>query len=377
VGIGTSTPAATTKLDVVQDQNANTWTRIRNNDTGSSAYAGVVVNANGNSWGMRMGSSAANSNSLQFTQDALGSPVVRLTLDTSGNVGIGTTAPQSKLEVRQSSSGAIVNGLTLSNYLGSGAVGTGVALWLDPNGAGSNARSASIQSAQASSGNFADLRFLVSNSATPAEAMRIDSSGNVGIGKTSPNAKLQVTSSSFPVLKVADAVGGGALALGDEGITANYVGAWRGTANSISGGGFLNIQGNGIAFMSSDSVFGSGSERMRIFSAGYTGFRFSNAPTSNALFIEGLNATSVSTSATAILGIASDWGGLVIVTGNNAGLIFTDLLFMATSGINVVSTVSISGSPAARTYTQTSGLLKLAMGSGTYAVSAVQMRGSL
>jgi hypothetical protein len=33
-----------------------------------------------------MGSTAANSNALQFVQDALGTPVVRATLDTSGNV---------------------------------------------------------------------------------------------------------------------------------------------------------------------------------------------------------------------------------------------------------------------------------------------------
>ena len=100
-------------------------------------------------------------------------------INSSGNVGIGTNSPQSKVEIRQISSGAVVNALTLSNYLGSGAVGTGVALWLDPNGAGSLERSASIQSAQASSGNFADLRFLVSNSTTPAEAMRIDFTGNL------------------------------------------------------------------------------------------------------------------------------------------------------------------------------------------------------
>jgi hypothetical protein len=100
------------------------------------------------------------------------------------------------------------------------------------------------------------------------EVARFDSAGNLGIGTASPNARLQVTSSSFPVLKVADNLGGGALALGDSTISSNYVGAWRGAANSISGGGFLNVQGNGIAFMSSDNIFGSGSERMRIDSSG-------------------------------------------------------------------------------------------------------------
>jgi len=173
VGIGTASPAQL--LHVQKDQTAYTWGKIDNQQNSSSAYAGLMVSTYGNSWGIVMGSSLANSNSLNFVIDAGGSNASKMTITSGGNVGIGTVIPQ---------------------------------------------------------------------------------------------ANLQVTSSSFPVLKVADGIGGGALALGDSTITSNYVGIWRGTANSISGGGFLNIQGNGIAFMSSDNVFGSGSERMRITSDG-------------------------------------------------------------------------------------------------------------
>ena len=180
----------------------------------------------------------------------------RARIDTSGNVGIGATSPQSKLEVRQSSSGAIVNGLTLSNYLGSGAVGTGVALWLDPNGAGSNARSASIQSAQASSGNFADLRFLVSNSATPAEAMRIDSSGRVGIGVTTPAKPLSVYGGDGYIQMLNASTG-----------TATGDGAFIGVEGGTTALRIVNQENDVISF----STNGLANERMRIDNSGNVG----------------------------------------------------------------------------------------------------------
>ena len=87
VGIGV-TPVY--KLDVVQDDNSLTALRVRNNDAGASAYAGLIVNPSGNSWLLRSGSTAANSNSLEFALDST-SPSVKATIDSSGNVGIGVT----------------------------------------------------------------------------------------------------------------------------------------------------------------------------------------------------------------------------------------------------------------------------------------------
>jgi len=101
VGIGTSSPAY--KLDVIQDANSFAGARIRNNDSGSSAYAGLILNGYGNSWGLRMGSSAANSNALQFVLDALGTPSVKASIDSSGNVGIGTDSPNYALHIKRPS----------------------------------------------------------------------------------------------------------------------------------------------------------------------------------------------------------------------------------------------------------------------------------
>jgi hypothetical protein len=82
IGVGTVNPAE--KLDVVQDANSFAGQRIRNNDVGAAAYAGLIINANGNSWGMRMGSGAANSNAFECVIDALGTPVIKSSLSSTG-----------------------------------------------------------------------------------------------------------------------------------------------------------------------------------------------------------------------------------------------------------------------------------------------------
>jgi hypothetical protein len=232
VGIGTTSPAATTKLDVVQDQNANTWTRIRNNDTGSSAYAGVVVNANGNSWGMRVGSSAANSNSLQFTQDALGSPVVRLTLDTSGNMGIGTASPVEKLHL------AVSNASTVSMRM----TNTAASSYIAQNG--TVAGQAYSQALELGTVSTNPIMFVTNNIYRGI----IDSSGNLGIGTTSPLRKFHVK-------------GSGNTSQFESTSSSGYVYIGDSASSAIDNQGIGTV-GNNLSFLA------GGSERMRISSAG-------------------------------------------------------------------------------------------------------------
>lgn len=70
----------------------------------------------------------------------------------------------------------------------------------------------------------------------------------------------------------------------------------------------------------------------------------------------------------ALGGVAS----LVVVVGHNVSAYFVDLLLTSNSGtgVNVVSALTIAGTPAARTYSIASGNLDLVMGSGSYDVSA-------
>jgi len=97
----------------------------------------------------------------------------QLRIDSSGNVGIGTTSPNQKLDVE---------GTILCNTLRSEQ--TNVKLEIIP--------SDSLGVAVIGTDSEHPLALRVNNS----EAMRIDSSGNVGIGTTNPNSKLQVTDGS-------------------------------------------------------------------------------------------------------------------------------------------------------------------------------------
>jgi len=89
LGIGTSSPSQL--LQARKDQAAYTWARIDNQTNSASAYAGLALGANGNTWGIAIGSSAANSNALSFVLDATGTNAEKMRLDSSGNLGLGVT----------------------------------------------------------------------------------------------------------------------------------------------------------------------------------------------------------------------------------------------------------------------------------------------
>ena len=108
--------------------------------------------------------------------------VEAMRINSSANVGIGTSAPGGKAHISSISSGTVPATLILSNTVANSA-GTGADLRFYVNDGGSD-RYAAVRSVQATSGNVADLRFITSNSDTPAERMRIDPSGNLLVGTT-------------------------------------------------------------------------------------------------------------------------------------------------------------------------------------------------
>jgi hypothetical protein len=157
----------------------------------------------------------------------------RMRIDSSGNVGIGTTSPGGKLEVSGQADFTTVVGAGYGVRVRSPS-GSATPAMLQFTNNPVTAQWYAIQSPSAD--------VLAFNNGGGTEKMRIDASGNLGIGTTSPAAKLDVV---------------GALRLTNTSTAANF-----GTLSD--GGGLVITSGNSNPMY----FYVGGSERMRIDSSG-------------------------------------------------------------------------------------------------------------
>jgi len=120
---------------------------------------------------------------------------VAMRIDSSGNVGIGDSSPSGKLEIRGASTvGTNTGHIVLSGD--SATVGQGPQITFSESGSGSSTAGAYIGHGREGSNSIGFLSFGTRSSSdanvVPAERMRIDSSGRVGIGTSSATELLSV-----------------------------------------------------------------------------------------------------------------------------------------------------------------------------------------
>lgn len=112
-----------------------------------------------------------------------GGPANALIVDNAGNVGIGTTTPATTVDVR--GTGTTLSGTAFYTLLARDSpIGRGVSLGFD---------TADNAGVIAPIGSSSKLAIWTHDGSSWGERMRVASSGNVGIGSTSPTSKLDVT----------------------------------------------------------------------------------------------------------------------------------------------------------------------------------------
>ena len=253
VGIGTTSPSTYGKLAVSVGNSSFMGATTSSGSSGgaggwqlNSYYGSVKINYI--DCELTNGTPAAETSVMRFATIGSGTLAERMRIDSSGNVGIGTSSPSYRLDVQaatatmglQSTTGTNSAYLAIANSAGNtyfgrdtstgGVFGTAYATVLFSQGA-------------------YPMNFYTNS----LERMRIDSSGNVGIGTTTPAHKLDVaTASGNAYINVAR----NALASGQVGLQIN--GGTSGTIWFV----YTPVSSNDLAF------FGNGAERMRIDSSG-------------------------------------------------------------------------------------------------------------
>ncbi|MDB5142979.1 MAG: hypothetical protein JWQ66_1692 [Mucilaginibacter sp.] len=239
VGIGTTTPAQ--QLDIAGGFHTAGTSELGGGYFHVSTDQSFSSSAN---YTFRDGVGINNPNGSSF---AIGTSVISIgamangvSLITTGNIGIGTTAPQSKLHIFQSAPDAV--GLVIQgNTINTDRAQHYIALTFDGdygNATGNYSQIRSYSNLYTNWGSqlaFYTSRYGVTN--TLDERMRIDGSGNIGIGTTSPTAGLDVWNGAVHVV-----AGTG----GNYAVDGAYI-AWN-TTNGVGGEtNFVNNIGGGNA----------------------------------------------------------------------------------------------------------------------------------
>jgi len=192
-------------------------------------------------------------------------------VNVTGNLGVGTTSPAASVSITKQTT-------ALSG------TGNAYGLYAYPTSSGL----AYIDAVTSGSGNTS-LGFRTYNNGTYNDAVRIDNSGNVGIGTSSPGARLQVTDGNFNQLYLLSSTTVSGIRFGNTAYTNGYI--------YYDNGANLTFQTNGA-------------ERARIDSSGS--------------LLVGLTSSQLGVAKFQVLQSAADWTCFFRNTANNSGVAITN-----------------------------------------------------
>ena len=193
----------------------------------------------------------------------------RMRIDSSGNVGIRTSSPANLLHIEDSSAVVGTTQLTLEGRYG--GYGAGVEFVSRTSSGGTRATMAKITADGESAWNTtastqdAGLRFSTTEDGTLSERLRINSSGNVGIGTSTPDTLLNLESAA-PTVRLAPTTQNNATSLELGVLNAGT------TAYAKIDAVNLSTYDTNLRFYTNTSSSTTQVERMRIDSNGHTMF---------------------------------------------------------------------------------------------------------
>tara|TARA_R110000772_G_scaffold268565_2_gene396217 strand:- start:1739 stop:4273 length:2535 start_codon:yes stop_codon:yes gene_type:complete len=207
VGIGTTSPAE--KLEVAGNIRVSSLVESLSADQviGKVEFYKTDVSTGGAGVPAYIQARTSNSGgdfSMDFVTGSVSAPVTSLSLSALGNVGIGTTAPSAKLQVKADS--ATLGGeIKITNDLSTATIGQSAALSFGREYDDRTVRLSSVSTG--SYGVYPDFVVTANKNASGAshtELLRVKNNGNVGIGTAAPAKMIHLLSDTTPTIRIED-----------------------------------------------------------------------------------------------------------------------------------------------------------------------------